>query len=136
MGRKLAREETMKILFQMEMNKNFSDEIIEQHLQENNFAINEIEYITNAVNTIKDNLKEIDNKIKDNIKGWKLDRLAKVDLSVLRIAVYEIGYRDDIPIEVSINEAIEICKKYSTDESSKFINGVLGNYVRTGMDRK
>ncbi len=136
MGRKLAREETMKILFQMEMNKNFSDELIELYLQENNFANDELEYITNAVNTIRDNLKEIDNKIKDNIKGWKLDRLAKVDLSVLRIAVYEIGYRDDIPIEVSINEAIEICKKYSTDESSKFINGVLGNYVRTGMDRK
>lgn len=136
MGRKLAREETMKLLFQMEMNKNFSDGVIELYLQENHFADDEVEYITNAVNTIRNNLKVIDNKIRDNIKGWKLDRLAKVDLSVLRIAIYELENRVDIPIEVSINEAIEICKKYSTDESSKFINGVLGNFVRTGMDRK
>ena len=94
MGRKLAREETMKLLFQMEMNKNFSDGVIELYLQENHFADDEVEYITNAVNTIRNNLKVIDNKIRDNIKGWKLDRLAKVDLSVLRIAIYELENRE------------------------------------------
>lgn len=136
MGRKVAREETMKLLFQMEFNKDFSDEVIELYIQENDFADDELVYITAAVKTIRNNLKSIDNIIRNNIKSWKLHRLAKVDLSVLRIAVYELEFRDDIPIEVSINEAIEICKKYSTDESSKFVNGVLGNFVRTGMDRK
>ena len=64
------------------------------------------------------------------MEGWELHRLAKIDLCILRIAIYEIIYREDIPIEVSINEAIEIGKTYSTDESSKFINGVLGGFVR------
>ena len=59
--------------------------------------------------------------------------MAKVDLSVLRIAIYELKFREDIPIEVCINEAIEICKKYSTEESAKFVNGVLGSFVRTEM---
>ena len=64
-----------------------------------------------------------------------MNRLAKIDLAVLRIAVYEILYRKDIPVEVSINEAIEIVKKYSTEESFRFINGVLGGVVRN-IDKK
>lgn len=130
MGRKLAREETMKLLFQMEMNNDYSDDIVELYIDENEFTHDEEEYIRDAVETIKINLSDIDESIRKYIKGWKIHRLAKVDLSVLRIAVYELTYRKDIPMEVTINEAIEICKKYSTDESSKFINGVLGSFVR------
>lgn len=130
MGRKLAREETMKLLFQMEMNNDYSDDIVELYIDENEFTHDEEEYIRDAVETIKINLSDIDESIQKYIKGWKIHRLAKVDLSVLRIAVYELTYRKDIPMEVTINEAIEICKKYSTDESSKFINGVLGSFVR------
>ncbi|HHV26217.1 transcription antitermination factor NusB [Anaerosalibacter bizertensis] len=130
MGRKLAREETMKLLFQMEMNNDYSDDIVELYIDENEFTHDEEEYIRDAVETIKINLNDIDESIQKYIKGWKIHRLAKVDLSVLRIAVYELTYRKDIPMEVTINEAIEICKKYSTDESSKFINGVLGSFVR------
>ena len=130
MGRKLAREETMKLLFQMEMNNDYSDDIVELYIDENEFTHDEEEYIRDAVETIKINLNDIDESIQKYIKGWKIHRLAKVDLSVLRIAVYELTYRKDITMEVTINEAIEICKKYSTDESSKFINGVLGSFVR------
>lgn len=130
MGRKLAREETMKLLFQMEMNNDYSDDIVELYIDENEFTHDEEEYIRDAVETIKINLNDIDESIQKYIKGWKIHRLAKVDLSVLRIAVYELTYRKDIPMEVTINEAIEICKKYSTDESSKFINGILGSFVR------
>ncbi|MBV1817392.1 transcription antitermination factor NusB [Anaerosalibacter bizertensis] len=130
MGRKLAREEAMKLLFQMEMNNDYSDDIVELYIDENEFTHDEEEYIRDAVETIKINLNDIDESIQKYIKGWKIHRLAKVDLSVLRIAVYELTYRKDIPMEVTINEAIEICKKYSTDESSKFINGVLGSFVR------
>ena len=130
MGRKIAREETMKLLFQMEMNNDCSDNLVELYINENNLDYDEQEYMRHAVRTIMTNLNNIDKSIEKYIKGWKIHRLAKVDLSVLRIAIYEIVYRKDIPIEVSINEAIEICKKYSTDESSKFINGVLGSFVR------
>ena len=75
----------------------------------------------------------IDEHIQNNIEGWDIHRLARVDLSILRIAIYELLYRDDIPVQVSINEAIEISKKYSTEDSSKFINGILGGFVRTGI---
>lgn len=130
MGRKHARESTMKLLYQMEVNLDFSDEAINIFFENNCFNAGERSYIEDAIKTIIENLKEVDSHIKTYIEGWELHRLAKVDLSTLRIAIYEIAYRKDIPIEVSINEAIEIAKKYSTDESSKFINGVLGSFVR------
>ena len=69
------------------------------------------------------------------MEGWSIYRLAKVDLAVLRVDIYEILYRHDIPLEVSINEAIEIVKKYSAEDSFRFVNGVLGSFVRT-MDDK
>ncbi|MCQ4921630.1 transcription antitermination factor NusB [Tissierella carlieri] len=135
MGRKQAREGTMKILYQMEINEDFSDEALELYF--NNFSFDELEkeYILDAMTKIKENLESIDKYIELYSEGWNLNRLAKIDLAVLRIAVYEILYRKDIPIEVSINEAIEIAKKYSTEESFKFINGVLGGFVRN-IDKK
>lgn len=135
MGRKQAREGAMKILYQMEINEDFSDEALDIYF--NNFSYDELEkeYILDAMIKIKDNLDSIDKYIESHSEGWNLNRLAKIDLAVLRIAVYEILYREDIPIEVSINEAIEIVKKYSTEESFKFINGVLGGFVRN-IDKK
>ncbi|NMB28335.1 MAG: transcription antitermination factor NusB [Tissierellia bacterium] len=131
MGRKYARESTMKLLYQMEINLDFSDKAINIFFENNSFNTGERAYIEDAIKVIVENLEEIDSYIDNHIEGWEVHRLARVDLSTLRIAIYEIIYREDIPIEVSINEAIEIAKKYSTDESSKFINGVLGSFVRT-----
>lgn len=130
MGRKQAREGAMKVLFQMDSMSDFTEESLDLFLE--NFQYDEMEtiYINEAISVIKDNLEVIDNHIKSNLEGWSIYRLAKVDLAVLRIAIYEMLYRDDIPLEVSINEAIETVKKYSTDESFKFINGVLGGFVR------
>ncbi|TCU72777.1 transcription antitermination factor NusB [Tissierella praeacuta] len=135
MGRKQAREGTMKILYQMEVNDDFSDEALNIYF--NNFSFEELEkeYILDAMTKIKENLDSIDEYIELYSQGWNLNRLAKIDLAVLRIAVYEILYRKDIPVEVSINEAIEIVKKYSTEESFRFINGVLGGVVRN-IDKK
>lgn len=130
MGRKYARESAMKLLYQMEINVDFSEGIVDIFFENNSFNLGEKEYIDDAIDIIIENLDEIDNYIKTYIDGWQLNRLAKIDLSILRIAIYETIYRKDIPIQVSINEAIEIAKKYSTDESSRFINGVLGSFVR------
>ena len=134
MGRKYARESTMKLLYQMEINLDFSDEAINLFFEHNSFNPGEKSYIEHAIKIIVENLEEVDNHIKNYIEGWELHRLARIDLSILRIAIYEIIYRKDIPVQVSINEAIEIAKKYSTDESSKFINGILGSFVR-GRDK-
>lgn len=130
MGRKQAREGTMKVLYQMELNKDYSERALSTYLDNFNFDDLEREYILDAIEKIGENLESIDNSIKDNLQGWEIDRLAKIDLSVLRIAIYEILYRKDIPVQVSINEAIEISKKYSTEDSFRFINGVLGGFVR------
>lgn len=130
MGRKQAREGTMKVLYQMELNKDYSEEALSTYLDNFNFDDLEREYILDAIEKIGENIEFIDNSIKKNLQGWEIDRLAKVDLSVLRIAIYEILYRKDIPVQVSINEAIEISKKYSTEDSFRFINGVLGGFVR------
>lgn len=131
MGRKQAREGAMKLLFQMESNNDFSNDALNMYLDNFNHDEKEIEYIKDAITTIRDNVEDIDNNIVLNLEGWSIHRLAKVDLSVLRLAIYEILYRNDIPVEVSINEAIETVKKYSKEESFKFINGVLGGFVRS-----
>ncbi|MBE6082596.1 MULTISPECIES: transcription antitermination factor NusB [Tissierellales] len=135
MGRKLAREETMKLLYQMDMNNDYSESSVKDFIENGELNKEEKEYISSSAVTILKNLDTIDKNISQNIRGWKISRLAKVDLSILRIAIYELLYREDIPIEVCINEAIEIAKKYSTEESSKFINGMLGNFVRTMENR-
>ena len=136
MGRKLARESTMKLLFQMEIMEDFNEENLESFYEVNDFSEDEKKYISDAIKNITENLEEIDKYIDDNIDTWAVNRLARVDLSILRISIYEMLYRDDIPEEVSINEAIETAKKYSTEESSKFINGILGGFVKKRSDKK
>jgi N utilization substance protein B len=135
MGRKQAREGAMRLIFQMESTNDFSDESIDVYLSNFQYGDSETKYIEDSVKTIRDNLDEIDKNIISHLEGWSIYRLAKVDLAVLRVAIYEILYRHDIPLEVSINEAIEIVKKYSAEDSFRFVNGVLGSFVRT-MDDK
>lgn len=134
MSRKVAREETMKLLYQMEINNDFSESILKNFVEARNFNNDEIQYIRDSILHINNNKKNIDQYINKYAQGWKLNRIAKIDLSLLRIAIHEILFRDDIPIEVSINEALELSKKYSTKESSKFINGILGSFVREWKD--
>ena len=130
MGRKHAREGTMQLLFQMETTNDFSEEVLSSFLMNFSYTDMESKYINDSIYNIKENLETIDQYIKENLKGWSIERLAKVDLAVLRIAIYEILYREDIPVEVSINEAIEIVKKFSNNDSFKFVNGVLGGVVK------
>lgn len=131
MGRKQAREGAMKLLFQMDKTNNYSDETFEIFLQNFSYDESETKYIRRTIREIIEKKDEIDELIEEQLKGWSINRLASVDLAVLRIAIYEILYRDDIPIEVSINEAIETTKKYSLEDSYKFVNGVLGGFVRS-----
>lgn len=131
MGRKQAREGTMQVLYQMILNDDYSDDALESYLDNFVFGDSETEYIVDAIGKIVENLESIDNAIEVNLKEWEIQRVARVDLSILRIAIYEILYRDDIPVQVSINEAIEISKKYSTEDSFRFVNGVLGGFVRS-----
>ena len=121
------REAVFKILFQIENTELDYKELLELEQEE---LVNS-SYVNTTLTEIIDKLKEIDNIISNNLKDWKLDRLSKMDRQILRISAYEILY-SDIPYKVSINEAVELSKKYSEkDESYKFINGVLKGIVET-----
>lgn len=91
-------------------------------------------YIEDVVNGVLKNLDKIDKLIEERAIGWKLNRISKVDLAILRLGIYEILFRDDIPYTVTINEAVEMAKKYSTEESGAFINGIFSKIPKgTGL---
>ena len=115
----------VEFLFQIEFQKEDIKEQVEDFLdslEQENF---DKDYFFEIVNGVLNCQEEIDQMISSKAKGWTIERIAKVDLAILRVAIYEIKHREDIPLSVSINEAVEIAKKFGTDESGKFINGLL-----------
>lgn len=131
MSRKRARIGAMQALFAMDVNDDFSTDKLDLFMENHEFQGDEVDYIKRTVPDILDKLDLVDETIEKNLKGWTMARLAKVDRQILRIAVYEFLYKDDIPDEVSINEAVEIARLYSSDEAPKFINGILGTIYRS-----
>ena len=129
MARTGERENLMKMIYQMGVQEDFSAEEYEKFtaLQADSQIT---EYFVNGYRAAASNLKEIDELIDRYSVRWKTSRLPKVDLAILRLALAEICYLTDIPVSVTINEAVELAKKYSTEKSSKFIIGVLGSAAR------
>jgi len=117
MNRKQEREELLKVLFEKDLNS--ESKAIGQF--KNNL------FIEKLFNDIDENKERIDSIIKRHLKDWSFERLPAVDRAILRIALAEILYREEIPLSVSINEAVEMAKKFSDEKSAKFINGLLGN---------
>jgi len=126
MSRKLARETVMQSFYQIEMNKLSEKEEISYFLQ-NSGVKEESGYMNDMIDILFKNIKTIDDIISKNLVNWTLDRISLVDLSILRLAVCEIKYYDTVPIGVSINEAVNLAKKFSDEESASYINGVLGS---------
>ncbi len=116
----------MKLIFQQQFKNDLSEEDLFNLLQGKKINEENYRYINNVVDGIKKNVDQIDNLIVANTKGWALNRLPKIDLSILRIALYEMLFMEEIPVKVSINEAVEMAKRYGTENSPKFINGILG----------
>lgn len=131
MSRKKARIGAMQALFSMDINNDFSLDNLNLFMENNHFLGDEADYINRVVPDILDKLESVDETIEKNLNGWTIARLAKVDRQILRIAVYEFLYKDDIPPEVSINEAVDIARLYSSDDAPKFINGILGTIYRS-----
>lgn len=130
MSRRELREQIFKMLFRIEFHE--SEELTEQmelFLEEEERSKEDDAYIQEKYAKIAEKVKEIDAAINEKAKGWKTGRMAKVDLSILRLAVYEICYDEQIPTGVAINEAVELAKKYGTDNSPSFINGVLAKFA-------
>lgn len=135
-GRRKARIGTMQLLYQMEMSKDYDLNNIKNFIDNFEFQKDEIDYIKRVTAELVKNLDFIDNYIEKNLEGWTLKRLAKVDKQILRVAIYEFLYRNDIPMEVSINEAVDIAKTYSQEESPKFINGILGSIYKDIVNKR
>lgn len=129
MNRRRSREIAMALQFEMSINKGNFNDILDNYKENTEEDLKEIdfEYITNTLKGIQENSEAIDKKIEKYLVNWKISRLSKIDLAILRICTYEIMYEDDIPNKVSVNEGIELAKKYSDDKSFQFINGVLDN---------
>lgn len=132
MGRRASREIAMKLLYQLEIQKDDREEQIRTVFEEYPLSNKDKQYIMDIIEGVAANLPKIDKLIETYSKGWKINRLSKVDLSILRLGIYEICCREDIPSIVSINEAVELAKKYSSQEAGAFVNGILGNVSKTG----
>ncbi len=127
MNRAKSREYVLQLVYQMEITGDTPEETFSGFMEHNEYKKDnlDLEYIKLALEGIKINKEIIDNKIANQLVNWKLNRISKVNLAILEIAVYEMLFKEDIPEKVSINEAIELCKKYSDNKSVAFINGVL-----------
>lgn len=129
MTRKAARELCMKMLFEMLINKEYDIKILSNYLMDEDIQNLQEQYINTTINTTIIHIQEINALIEKYAIGWTLDRIAKVDLAILQLALVEILYNEEIPYNVSINEAVELAKKYSGDDSPSFINGILGKFI-------
>jgi len=133
MSRRLAREAAMCLLFEYavmgEMNEKTLD-VMDDIFSPQNINETNRQYISKIIEQMLLNNIEIDSKIEKFSYAWKVSRMSKVDLSILRLAIIEILYFNDIPYKVSVNEAVELAKKYSSDKSPKFINGLLGSLIK------
>ncbi len=138
MNRSAAREETFKLLYSLEVQKEEKiDDQIELYIENSNIQNKEtIQYIKSTIYGIEENIEKINSKISENLKSdWKIERISKIDLVLLKLAIYEI-LLTDTPYKVAINEAIELSKKYGEKNSFNFINGVLASVVKENGDNK
>lgn len=133
MGRSELREHIFRILFRIEFQpKEEMEEQLALYLEELESAKDtEKEYICTKYAAIAEKVEMIDEKINASVTGWKTSRMGKVDLTILRLAVYEIEWDEEVPQGVAINEAVELAKRYGGEESPSFINGVLGKIVNS-----
>ncbi len=138
MNRRTAREITLSLVFEYSFNTDvMPEELLKLYLNYNDFEpgvtvkdVQKDKYITSTYAGVVEKLSEIDPLIAEASHNWHFDRISRVAQAILRLAAYEILYIDDIPPKVSVNEAVELAKKYDEEKSYTFINGILGNIIR------
>lgn len=133
MNREKIREKTMQLIYQMEASGKF--DASELSMMEEDSNVIGKKQADDTLDAIKNHIEEIDDLIKSNLDKWSFERIAKTDLAILRTAVAEMLYLDYIPAVVSINEAVKLSKKYSDDNSYKFVNSILGK-IKTEVEQR
>ena len=136
MGRRVSREAAMKLLYQLEFQKDDKKEQIALALEDESFTQKDKQYIEDIIEGVHSNVELIDSIIENKATGWKIGRLSKIDLSILRIGIYEILKRNDIPYSVSVNEAVELAKKYSNEDAGAFVNGLLAKVSKDDQNNE
>lgn len=131
MTRRQLRENVFKMLFRVEFHddKELPEQLILFEDELEPISEDEKIYMTNKYKDIYAHIEQLDAAINEVSKGWKTIRMGKVDLTLIRLAVYEIRFEEEIPVKVSINEAVELAKKYGTDDSPAFVNGILAKFA-------
>lgn len=131
MDRTAKREMLFKLLYSLEIQKSIQEETIDLFIENNDITEKEDKkYIREMTQGVIKNNEDISSEISNNLKkDWSINRISKIDLALLKLAIYEIKYKN-IPYKVVINEVVELAKKYGEDQSSSFINGVLANIVK------
>lgn len=127
-SRRRQRRNALRILFEMDINQTSIKEVLDSKR-----AVGEVspgEYTVRIVEGVDGHLRQLDGVIKKYAEGWELERMPRVDRNILRMALYELFFMEDIPTGVTIDEAVELAKEFSTVDSGKFINGVLGKVSR------
>lgn len=143
MSRKNAREDTFRIIFESLINTLEPDEYIQNYFEHlktddksedrvflNKPTGNDNDYVQKTVEGVLNKKEELDNIISENLVDWEVERISKVSIAAMRLALYEILYADEIPVSVTINEAIEIAKKYDGKQCAAFVNGALASAVK------
>ena len=126
--RKDARENAFILIFEKSFNDISPEEILETAKTVRDFETDD--YVENVLLGVCENIENIDALIIENAKGWKKERISKVVLSLLRLAIFEMLHIPEIPVSVSVNEAVVLCKKYATEDDASFLNGILGTVAR------
>ncbi len=134
MKRRRAREYALQVLFQLDVTNNeFTDEVLKNFWKNIKEDDDVKEFANDIVIGTRENIDSIDKIIKKTAEHWAINRIAVVDRNILRAATYELLYRSDIPPSVVMNEAIEISKKFSTEDSASFINGILDKIQKSKL---
>lgn len=140
MSRKVAREIAFKTIFSLNFQSEEvnPEEIINSEIKESEQKLDlsraDMDYVKDVCHGVFEKTTELDEQISKSLKSWKMERISKTDLAILRLAIYEIIYRMDIPPKVSVNEAVELAKAFSDANSPSFINGVLASLINKSED--
>ncbi len=129
MKRKQAREEAFILIFEKVFNNDSVEEILELANEVRDLEADD--YIKTVFKGVYENLEALDDIISQNAIGWSIGRISKTALCVLRLSLFEIKFMEDIPVSVSINEAVELCKKYATKDDASFVNGILSTVAKS-----
>ncbi len=128
MTRKQAREEAFILIFEKEFNDNSIEDILETAADARDLVPDD--YINRVFKGVYDSLGELDSLISESLVGWSITRISKTALCIMRLAIFEMKYIEEIPVSVSINEAVELCKKYATENDASFVNGILSTVAK------